>query len=370
MKILISGGHLTPALALCDYLQTNHPEIEIVFVGREYSQESLLQKSQEKTEIQKRNIPFISFSAPKMGHQSWWEKVSLPIKLWSSLMAAKKILRQEKPKVFVSFGGYLAVPIAIASWWLQVPIITHEQTRSPGFANKIIGYFASEVAVSFKETVAHFDAHKTRVIGNPIRPQLLSIYTRKPEWMMESEKPLLYITGGNQGSEVINHTIAEALPQLVKEWFVIHQCGNPTSRHHYKQELETVRKTLPSADQNQYVIREWISTEELGWIYRHATLVISRAGANTVVELATLAIPSLLIPLPHAHHQEQLVNAQWLAEHGGAQIIEQTDFTAHALLTTLTQLKPQLASMETKLHSLRMPVDADQRLFELIQKYS
>jgi UDP-N-acetylglucosamine--N-acetylmuramyl-(pentapeptide) pyrophosphoryl-undecaprenol N-acetylglucosamine transferase len=140
MKVLISGGHFTPALAFLDYaLQQN--DVEVVFVGREFTQVKSQQPSVEKEEVLRRKVKFIPFHSGKMSRPNIVELLGQFVQLLGGVVHAFQIINQEKPDVFVSFGSYIAVPLAFAAWVKRVPVVTHEQTRTAGVATKIIKFF-------------------------------------------------------------------------------------------------------------------------------------------------------------------------------------------------------------------------------------
>lgn len=371
MKLLITGGHLTPALGLIDYIQKEHPSDEIVFVGRVYAQEKSRQPSKERMEVEKRNVKFIPFRSGKFTEYNPFallQSIALAI---GGFFYALSILLKDRPHIVISFGSYLAVPVAIAAWILQIPVITHEQTRTIGSANRLMQYVAKSVAVSYPESASLIQTHKAVVTGNVLRQQLLQKHPTKPDWVIEKiEKPVLYITGGSQGSEVINTVITQCLPQILKDWFVIHQCGSTSQKRSYKQELEIAREQLKPSQKNNYIIKEWVSVDELAWIYHHAEGIISRSGANTTQEIALFAVPAIFIPLPFSKNDEQLLNAQWLTTTGGAILIQQKDLTKEAILAALENLKHSNKTMKKKLQLVSIPMDADNKLYALAQKFS
>lgn len=368
MKIVITGGHLTPALALIDYIQTQHPSDEIVFCGRLYSQEKEKQPSHEVDEVSRRGIKFVPLNAPRLSHlQQWWNLPIIGIRLVGSVLKSLGIVLRYRPQVFVSFGGYVALPMAIACWLCWVPIVTHEQTRSAGSANRFISRLARKVAISYPESLRFFAAKKTVVTGNPLRQQLF-ITQPKPDWLPASiSRPVLYVTGGNQGSAIINHIVQQSLKQLTKHWLVVHQCGAPTAKQHYLADLTKAKQQLSAAGRENYIVREWITEAELGWLYQHVTAVVSRAGANTISELTAQQVPAVLIPLPFAHYDEQTMNAEVLAKAGGAVVIPQRELTTKTLLTALDKIQRYRRSMSSKLKSLPVTQDADAKLYQVVQ---
>ena len=371
MKILVCGGHLTPALAMVDFIQLNHPEDSLVFVGTGWTQKANRQQSQEEREIQQRQIPFVRLNAVKLTElKSLWFPVEM-LKLVGSIFAAVKILWKYKPSVVLAFGGYVAIPVAIAASLLKIPVVTHEQTRATGLGNQIIARFSRKVALSHEESKKFFPHHKVVITGNPLRSQLLTAKTVKPKWFTASLTetfPILYITGGNQGSQVINDTISQILPQLTAKWTVIHQCGNPTATSDYQENLLAVRKQLPVSKRSRYFVQTWISSQDLTWIYQHTAGVVSRAGANTVDEISYFHLPAIFIPLPFAHHQEQLLNAQALAKKKLAVIIPQRKLNPELLLKKTTWLRNNFDQIQKKFKTQTNPnLQAAQHLYEILQ---
>lgn len=362
MKILITGGHLTPALALMEYLQEKQPSTEIVFVGRPYSQESSVQKSQEETEVTQLGAMFVPLTAPRLERDQQKNIFSKVTPFVKSTLTAISILRKQRPDCYLSFGGYLATPVAIAAWICRIPIITHEQTHSLGLANKLIARIATRIALSHQSSETFLSPKlkkKSVVIGNLLRPSLWQEVTA-PTWLPEKNSlPILFITGGNQGSQMINQTVGRALPQLTKNWLVIHQCGAATSELNYEQYLQTLANQLPATQKRRYFVKPWITAHQLAWIYQHTSLVISRAGANTIDEISAFNIPAIIIPLPFAYQQEQNSNAQALklSKPTQTKVIQQKDCTAATLIKAVVELKPQTAATKRELHPPLQPLD-------------
>lgn len=366
-RMVLLGGHLTPALALGEYIKANHPDIKMTLIGRLYSQDRDKQFSHEAKEAEKLEMTFVAFEAPRVSFMHFWEPLFFPFAFIKSVFTAIGLLKTSKPDVVVSFGSYLAVPVSLASWLLKIPVVTHEQTRVPGQATHIISRFAKKIGVSFPEVQDSFPLKKTALTGTPLRASLLSPSSGTPTWFAKlKQKPLLLILGGNQGSSTINHVVGQALPQLVQEWCIVHQCGNPTANRNYKAELERARKKLPEEYQNRYHVAEWFSDQELGWLLKKSVLVVSRSGANTVSELAVLKIPSILIPLPTSRHQEQHSNALWLSQAGGALLLPQKELSPEQLVETVKKGYKKRAALRAALTKLHTPTDGAERFYDLI----
>ncbi len=367
--ILMSGGHLTPALAVIDQAKKEKRACDFVFLGRLYSQEDNKQKAHEKEEVEKRDVPFIPTIAPKF-HKTYWWRNFLELHKWMpALSKAYKVIQKYKPDVFLSFGGYLAFPIALVCKLKHIPIVTHEQTVSVGLANKMIALLSTKVAVSHETTLQLVSKQKAVLTGNPIRPSLLYRKVKKPKWISSDKKPILYITGGNQGSEVINNIILQTLNFLTKNYYVIHQCGRPTKLTDYKSLLKNVAEQLPASQQKYYTVTEWLNEQELAWIFNNAKLVISRSGANTMQEIVVHTIPSILIPLPFSHNNEQLKNAQKLADPGAAIVLEQNNLTPEVFIDTVTQALQRSRVLKRNLQKIKefTILDGSQRLLNLVE---
>ncbi len=356
--ILVSGGHLTPALATIEYFQKNHPEIKLVFVGRKYSQSGQRQVAKEEEICQQLGIPFYAIDAPKFHRTNWWRNLEEIGKVLPSLWRAYDIIIKERVDLFLSFGGYLALPVALAAKMLRKKVVTHEQTITTGLANQVIAQLSDRVAIAFEESRRFFPEPKTILTGNPIRPSILRTYTRRPAWIPESRKPILYITGGSQGSQVINNTVGLIVDELTQKFLVVHQCGH-SEHQRYWHELNERVEALPPDQQASYVVREWIDEKEVSWLFQHADLTLSRSGANTVLEITLHAIPAIFIPLPFAHNNEQYKNAQVLSQAGAAEILEQKDLTPESLLTAIRAVSAQRNIMRKKAQKLQAQLKLD-----------
>lgn len=367
MKILLSGAHLTPALAMIDYIKANHPQDELFFAGRLYSQDLLKQKAVEELEVNKKGVQFIPVSAGKFVGSSSLARVrtllTFPLAVWR----AYRLLRRYRIDTFLSFGSYLAVPLAVAAKLAGVKLVTHEQTVTMGKANQFIARLADRVALSYEETKTYLSRTDAVVTGNPLR-QAKPV---QPAWLSKMDKPLLLVMGGNQGSFVINEMIAAHLPLLLERYTLVHQCGRANKLKDSAKWLEELRAQLPPALAKRYFIREWIEEAELFWLYEHTHFAISRAGANAILELFHKAVPSILVPLAKTHNDEQLRNAQLMQRRGGAVLIDQDYFQDSVFLTSLDYMEQQRAVLQAALRKAAA-IEADKtsqaaaRIYQLL----
>ncbi|MFZ5437780.1 MAG: UDP-N-acetylglucosamine--N-acetylmuramyl-(pentapeptide) pyrophosphoryl-undecaprenol N-acetylglucosamine transferase [Patescibacteria group bacterium] len=368
MKILVTGGHLTPALSYIDWLQENKPSVKLCFLGRKFSQDFLQQESVEQYELEKRKVKFIPFLATRLGPHFLTNFFQEFPKFFKSIIQAKKILQAEKISIVVSFGGYLAVPVAIAAFLSRIPIITHEQTLTVGLANKIIGYLATKVAVSFSATSQYFSAKKVVITGNLLRKGVFSKQQTKPSWLKETKQPILLVMGGNQGSEALNELILACLPELVRDWMIVLQCGKPTNKRNYRQVFATAQSQLAEEFKNKLYVQEWLDEADLFWLYRHTKVALSRSGANATHELIVARVPSIFVPLPSSHQDEQYKNAKWLVDLGAAVLIDQQALNQTTLISALEKVVSLEEEIKNNLAQIKFSPIAPSKLHLLVEE--
>lgn len=295
--LCITGGHITPALAVIEEIRRRGLRWNTMVVGRLEAFEGGGSPAQEERLVCALGVPFYALSTGRQGRSSF--------KALAGLFHALVLLKSYQPTAVLSFGGYIALPVAIAAWMLGIPVVTHEQTEHLGLANRIIARFARRVIFGCDQ-------------GMPLRRALFHPPPR-PTFAIDTSHPLLYITGGSTGAHSLNTLIFPIVSELVKTYAVIHQVG-------------AYDVTKAQAVSNRYIPADYIDETDVAWIYHHASLLVGRAGANTVAEAAAFGIPALFIPLPWAARREQTRNAQTLEKKGMAVVIDQTVLTPEALL--------------------------------------
>jgi len=268
-----------------------------------------------------------------------------------------RFVRALQPQVIVSFGSYASFPAVAAGWVSKIPIVVHEQNRVMGKANHLASRVARVVATSFPETEGVLDGHRYKYVGFPLRARLREGAERLlDEGWSAKRVPVLLVFGGSQGSERINTVFLRFLEQLTPkektEFAVIHIVGKrnfEAIRHHYD-ELKVGRRVYAFA-------------EEMEKLYQEADIVISRAGAGTLFELAAFGRASILIPYPHAY-SHQLKNAEDLLNRGSAVVIREEMLTPECLRRAVFDLLRNHERRETlgrAIRELDVP-DAVQRL--------
>ncbi len=354
-KVLVTGGHLTPALATIDVLLKEN--VEVVFVGKPRS----LKTNDDESEMIKRKITFVGLKTGKLHRHSFVRAFLSLLILPIALVNAIRIIRKSKPNVILSFGGYISVPLVFAGWLIGIPSITHEQTNGAGLANKINGLFVKKIALAFDDSKNFFPTKKTVVLGNPIR---FNILNENKELKSEIKKPFLYVTGGHQGSAVINNALFNILDELIGGMNVIHSIGVSAKLEKDWQLAEKAMGIYPK----RYIAQRYFGSNEVGWVMKNSTLIVSRAGANTCTEIAHLNKPCILIPLPEGQNNEQLVNARLLEKLGLAIVIIQSDLEQINLLNKIRYVDKNLDIFNSKLDEIKkyFPTDAADRLAQLV----
>lgn len=331
MKLLITGGHFSPAYALIQYIKG---KAEIVVAGRKYAFEGDSTLSYEFETCQKEGITFIPITSGRLQRKLTRYTFTSILKIPKGLISSIVILKKEKPDVVVSFGGYLAVPIVSAAYLLKIPVILHEQTLHAGYANKFLARFASVVCISYDESVKYFPKGKTVVTGLPIRRE---VFHKKSAIQLPQDEKVIYVTGGSSGAHAINNLIEKNLEELLKKYVIVHQTGD-TVRYKDFERLTEFKKSLPKNMSDRYILKKYVYPNEIGAIYYMSDLVVSRSGANTIAELLALSKKALLIPLPGGQSGEQLGNAEYFFQHGVGRILIQDEITNEIFLKTVDDL--------------------------------
>ncbi len=317
--ILLTGGgtagHVTPNLALLPQLRAEGYAIH--YVGTAEGIEKTLLAGEP-------DVVYHVITAGKLRRYFSLKNLADPFRVLKGIWQARRIVRQVKPDVVFSKGGFVSVPVVVAAH-SKAPVITHESDYTPGLANKIAARFADTVCVTFEDTLQYVGP-KGVFTGTPIRHTL---YEGKAEKGLAftgftGKRPILLSMGGSQGAQAINEALREALPRLSKTYDIIHLCGKGK-----------VDPNIQNAAYRQYA---YIGPE-LPDLFACADFVLSRAGANAVFEFLALAKPALLIPLPlSASRGDQILNANYFARKGYAMLLEQEKLTPDSLVEALDTL--------------------------------
>ncbi|MEK7543804.1 MAG: glycosyltransferase [Patescibacteria group bacterium] len=317
--ICLTGGHLTPAIAVIEEIQKQHLPWKLMFIGRRQAFEGGGSPAHEERLVTSLGVSFHGLIAGRFPRS--WSPVAMfsLLKVPVGFVQALWILLRHRPTMIVSFGGYIALPVVMAAWFLGIGYMTHEQTEDLGLANAMIARFARSVLLARKS-------------GVPIRSMLFHP-PKQSSFSVEREHPILYITGGSTGAQSLNALIFPLVRELTMSFTLVHQVGAADLEKAHR-----IKESLSPQTRGRYVIADYFDTPDLAWIYHHLSLLVGRAGANTVAETAALGIPSLFIPLPWAAADEQTKNAQQLVHEGMAVVCEQSALTAWSLLVQIQDM--------------------------------
>lgn len=376
-KIFVTGGHLTPAVAVISKLLDQKSSWEVFFVGRKYAFEGDLAISNEYQIF--KNYPTVKFLSITTGRlqsrvtrRFFLSLLKIPIGFFQSLWWLVRF----RPQIVLSFGGYIAVPVAIAAWLLDIPIVTHEQTITVGRANRFVQLLSQKIFLSWESSLSEVDKTKAVLTGNPIREETF-VVKKTPLYQTyqqalkagQNSRHTIWITGGNMGSHSINKLVKESLSELLKKYFIIHQTGK-SEEYMDKPDLEKFVQTLPPKLRANYLVQEYIGPDDIGWVLKESDVIVGRSGANTITDLLALTKPAILIPLPWAGRNEQYLNAKFYESIGGGIILNQKDATPKRLLEALEKIFANLNRYQKPLieASKRLVADPAQKIVSEIEK--
>lgn len=325
MKIILTGGHLTPALAVIEVLK----EEEIIFIGRKYALEGDQTLSLEYKTITSLGIPFKAITTGRLQRKFTKHTIFSLLKIPYGFFQSFLILRRFKPHTVLGFGGYVSLPVIFAAYILRIPVVIHEQTLEAGLANKIGSFFAKKICISWETSRRFFPEDKTILTGNPIRREIIDVFDNTTKEV--NDPPLIYITGGSLGSHAINVLVEKTIKRLLPNARVIHQTGDASEFADFER-LSYLRDSLPDEYKKRYLPQRFLEVKEVAQVLKTADLVVGRAGMNTLTELIFLNKPSLLIPLSQG--REQRKNALFLSELGLAEVRLEENLTPDELLNT------------------------------------
>lgn len=343
-----TAGHVTPNIALIPGLKDMGYKIS--YIGS--------YNGIEKSLIEAEGIPYYGISTGKLRRYIDPKNLSDPFRVVKGIFEARKLIKKISPDIVFSKGGFVAVPVVLAAKNCKVPVIIHESDMTPGLANKICIPYASKVCCNFPETLSTLPEGKAVVTGTPIRKELREGDAGRGYAFtgLSQNKPVILVMGGSLGSVNVNNHVREALPELLKQYQVVHLCGRGNLDH-----------ALDQTDgYRQY---EYIK-EELPDLFAMADLIISRAGANAICEISTLAIPNLLIPLSaNASRGDQILNARSFEKQGYSEVIEEENLTTQTLLAAVQKLHDNrdtyISAMKNSRHT-----DSIQMILDLIREYT
>ena len=351
-RIILTGGgtagHVTPNIALLPGLKNLGYDIH--YIG---SYEGI-----EKNLIEQFGISYHGISSGKLRRYFSVQNFTDPFRVLKGFGEARKLIKSLKPDVIFSKGGFVSVPVVLAGKQCHVPTIIHESDMTPGLANKLSIPSATKVCCNFPETLTHLPKEKAVLTGSPIRKELL-IGDRAAALKfcgLTDDKPVILIIGGSLGSVVVNNAVRTILPELLKDFQVIHLCG--------KGKIDESLQNLKGYVQFEYI------QDELKDLFALSDLVISRAGANAICELLALHKPNLLIPLSaNASRGDQILNARSFERQGYSVVLEEEELTSSVLLDAVLKLYREKDAYIKAMQQSKQQ-DSVQTILDLIREVS
>jgi UDP-N-acetylglucosamine--N-acetylmuramyl-(pentapeptide) pyrophosphoryl-undecaprenol N-acetylglucosamine transferase len=327
-----TGGHVYPAMAVADYLKEHG--WKIVWLCTEGGMENRLieGKNYDKAMMTMRGVR-------GNGLMGW---VLLPIKLATALKQSFAAIRLHQPNVVLGMGGFAAFPGGLMAKMLGKPLVIHEQNSIAGLTNKTLSVIANQVLAAFPSAFGN----KAELVGNPVRADITQLPAPEQRYSQRSGKLNLLVVGGSLGAQALNDVLPKALANLPKDSFnVVHQAGEK----HIAALQANYHAASVAADAKAFI-------NNMAEMYAWADVVICRAGALTVAELACVGVASILVPFPHAVDDHQTYNAKYLSDAGAAQLIQQTEFSVVKATEMLRNLTREIClDMAIKAKSLAKP---------------
>ncbi|MBE3596901.1 MAG: undecaprenyldiphospho-muramoylpentapeptide beta-N-acetylglucosaminyltransferase [Hydrogenibacillus sp.] len=298
------------------------------------------------------DIPYYAVSTGKLRRYFDWENIKDPFRVLSGVVQAYRLLGRIRPDVVFSKGGFVAVPVVVAAWMRRIPVIAHESDLTPGLANRLAFPFAREVLVTFPETAERLRHPKVKTVGGVVRDALFHGRAEEGRRLCrfdegrdarrgraQPSKPVLLVTGGSLGAKKINDALRARLDDYLQTFDIIHLTGEKG----YDPAL-----TRPGYCQFAF------AKAELPHLFAAADIAVSRAGANTLFELAALAIPMLLIPLSRAQSRgDQIQNAESFRRQGLARVLEDEALTPDTLFREVQALYAERGALGARLQAAR-----------------
>jgi UDP-N-acetylglucosamine--N-acetylmuramyl-(pentapeptide) pyrophosphoryl-undecaprenol N-acetylglucosamine transferase len=337
MKVILTGGgtggHFYPLIAVAEEINKIVKEQKLLPVKLFYMSDS----PHDEAMLLENNIEFVKISAGKLRRYfSILNFFDLFKTFFGTIFAIIKVFNIY-PDVVFSKGAYVSFPVLVAARLLGIPVFVHESDTAPGRVNKWAGKFAKRVAVSYPDAAKFFDNKKTAVVGNPIR-DAIKLLTSKGDsrqfFGFTEDIPLILIIGGSLGAKIINDEILNILPQLLENYYVIHQTG----KNNFTEVTTTAEVILrENPHKERYKPLDYLDDLNSNMAAGAADLIVSRAG-SAIFEIANWGIPSIIIPIKNSNGDHQRQNAYYFAKFGGTTVIEEANLTPNILLSEIKRI--------------------------------
>lgn len=340
-----TGGHVFPGLAVARRIEARG--WRVVWLGNPAGMEATL--------VPKHGIPIACIRFGGVRGKGLATKLALPFNLLRACWQSLGVLRKVKPDVVLGMGGYITFPAGLIAALTGRPLVLHEQNSIAGLSNRILARVARRVLVAFPDALPH-----AQWTGNPIRAELTTLAAPEQRYAARSGPLRLLVLGGSLGAAALNEVVPRALALLAPEArpLVVHQAG---AKH-----IGTLQANYEAAGLPRGSAVELVPfIDDMAAAYANADLVICRAGAMTISEIAAVGVAALFVPFPHAVDDHQTTNAAFLSEHGAALLVQQRDLSIEKLADWLkSQTRQSLADMAVRARALAKP-DAAERVADI-----
>ncbi len=329
-----TGGHIMPLLAVADEIQKlGAGNIRLDYIGP---------RNAFWPEFRSRGIQCHGVPASKMRRYFSLANIFMPLEFTAGFIAALWELYFLMPDVVFSKGGPGALAVLFAARFYLIPIVIHESDTIPGLTNRISGSFAKRVIVAFAAAGEYFNKKRVVLIGNPVRPELLgnvpSPAAAKSALGLDTQQPVVFFIGGSQGAARINQFVVDDLPVLMKNFQIVHQAGAANLKDTEAMSRAAL-EAVPADERGGYRLFGFMDLETMRNAYAAADIVVSRAGANSIAEIAVFGKPAILVPIPaDVAGEHQIVNANEYARTGAAIVMEETDLTPNVFIAEAAKL--------------------------------
>jgi len=371
MRILFTGGgtggHIFPIVAVKREIESmyssreeyyHHP-LDVEFMGAAIKEKESLSKEKIKT---KRIIP-----------AKWRRYFSLKnfidiLKFPFSFLQALVYVWLSLPDIIFAKGGPGSLPIVIAGWLYRIPVIIHESDSVPSSTNRFSAPFAKIITVSFEETKSFFPLKKTILTGNPVRQKILSGSKERAKETFEltGNRKVIFIIGGSQGAQEVNSVFIDNIYKYIDRYEIIHVCGPKN----FKNTNLLTRGILREPQRKFYHLYPYLDEEKLGDAYAVANVIVSRAGAGVIFEIAAVKKPSILLPLKLAAQNHQAKNAYYFSRKGCAGVLEEENITPNFVFGRASQVADSeelFQQMKQACEKFAKP-DAAKKIAEILTK--
>lgn len=359
MKIILSGGgtggHVFPAIATATVLKDKMPDAQMLFVGAK--------GKIEMEKVPKAGFPIKGLWISGFHRQLTFRNLLFPFKLLSSLMKARRIIRQFKPDIVVGFGGFASGPVLDMATRYGIPAVIQEQNSYPGVTNRILARKVNKICVAYPDMQRWFPAEKTVLTGNPVRKDLLNAHPDKAAALqyfgLQADKPIIFVFGGSLGAKSINEAMAANAPLLKQrdDVQVLWQMGSL-----YVDDFGSCETALlPHVKAQAFIDR-------MDMAYALADVVVCRSGALTISELCLLGKPAIFIPSPNVAEDHQTKNAQALVGRDAALLIKDAEAKEKIMSEALALVadKAKKERLRQNIRQLSMPEAAESIAHEII----